>query len=71
MRTSFLSSVLTMSSGASRLRTEDVAADESITFDSLMLSTEIKEALKEMGIFRPSPIQLKTIPAAKLRKSTF
>lgn len=59
-----------MSSGQARVRTEDVASDESITFDSLMLSAEIKEAIKEMGFIRPSPIQLQTIPAAKLGKST-
>jgi superfamily II DNA/RNA helicase len=34
-------------------------------FSQLCLSAPILRALKEMGLLRPSPIQLKAIPVAK------
>lgn len=48
-----------------KLRTEDVIASESITFDELFLSDATLCGLKKSGFYRPSPIQLKAIPLGK------
>ena len=45
-----------------RLRTADVATDETVLFRDLMLSEPVLRGLLESGFERPSPIQLQAIP---------
>lgn len=59
-----------MASKDERIRTSDVAVDGTVTFDSLFLSDALKKGLEEMGISKPSPIQIQTIPVAMTGKST-
>ena len=54
-----------------RIRTADVAVDGTVTFDSLFLPDALKKGLEEMGITKPSPIQIQTIPVAMTGKSTY
>ncbi|XP_065674439.1 probable ATP-dependent RNA helicase DDX20 isoform X3 [Hydra vulgaris] len=46
-------------------RTVDVAIDDDIGFESLLLSPDVLLGLKAVGFDRPSPIQLQSIPLAK------
>lgn len=63
-------SVHLMSSNGERVRTNDVAVDGPMSFDGLFLSEALKKALLEMGVTKPSPIQVSTIPLAISGKST-
>ena len=46
-------------------RTVDVAIEDDIDFESLLLSPKVLSGLKAIGFDRPSPIQLQSIPLAK------
>ncbi|VVD03162.1 unnamed protein product [Leptidea sinapis] len=47
-------------------RTQDVQISQEITFDNMMLSTEVLQGLALSGFHKPSPIQLLGIPIGKL-----
>jgi hypothetical protein len=51
---------------AGRLRTSDVAVDEAVTFESLLLAPGLVRGLTESGYNVPSPIQLKAIPLGRI-----
>lgn len=59
-----------MSSKDERIRTADVSVDGNVTFESLFLPEAVKKGLEEMGIAKPSPIQIQAIPVAMTGKST-
>ncbi|CAF1109055.1 unnamed protein product, partial [Didymodactylos carnosus] len=45
-----------------RVHTDDVEINEDVTFDTLPISEQTLESLKNGGFTRPSPIQLKALP---------
>jgi superfamily II DNA/RNA helicase len=45
---------------------QDVDSGEDVDFSSLLLSAPVAEGLRRAGFKKPSPIQLKAIPLAKL-----
>ena len=59
-----------MTSSQPRVRTEDVAVDANVTFESLSLSATLQEGLNNLGFTKPSPVQIQAIPIAKLGRST-
>ncbi|XP_047534626.1 probable ATP-dependent RNA helicase DDX20 [Vanessa atalanta] len=50
---------------SNRKRTTDVQIYQDVTFDTMLLSNDTLNGLKEAGFFKPSPIQLHGIPLGK------
>lgn len=50
---------------SSKLRSKDVALEENVTFQDLLLSPKTNHGLDKCGFHRPSPIQLETIPLGR------
>ncbi|KAB0796234.1 hypothetical protein PPYR_10295 [Photinus pyralis] len=48
-----------------KVRSADVLTQNDCTFDFLLLSKPVLQALNEAGFYKPSPIQLKAIPPGK------
>lgn len=46
-------------------RTKDVLLEENVPFSSLLLPSEILQALDNLGFKKPSPIQLRAIPIGR------
>ena len=53
-------------SESGKKRTEDVQISENVGFSDMMIAEDILAGLKKSGFKKPSPIQLKAIPIAKL-----
>ncbi|XP_026690667.2 putative ATP-dependent RNA helicase DDX20 [Ciona intestinalis] len=49
----------------SKTRTDDIAAQESVTFEDILVSDFVLSGLKKSGFHKPSPIQLKAIPLGR------
>lgn len=48
-----------------KVRSRDVLTDVKVSFNSLLLSTNILNGLEDHGFEHPSPIQLKAIPLGR------
>uniref|UniRef100_H2YIE7 RNA helicase n=1 Tax=Ciona savignyi TaxID=51511 RepID=H2YIE7_CIOSA len=49
----------------SKQRTNDIVAQESVTFEEILVSDQVLSGLKKSGFHKPSPIQLKAIPLGR------